>query len=63
MKIYHIEFDIDCAFNFTDSIPNFNNPIYALRDDLSIIGRDRAYQNVFFESLKKAILDTIFKSS
>ena len=47
MKIYHIEFDIDCAFNLTDSIPNFNNLISALGDDLSIIGRDIAYQKVF----------------
>ena len=39
---------MDCAFNLTDSIPNFNSSIYALEDDLSIIGRDRAYQNVFF---------------
>ena len=39
---------MDCAFNLTDRIPNFNSLIYALGDDLSIIGRDRAYQNVFF---------------
>ena len=45
---YNIEFNMDYAFNLTDSIPNFNSPIYALEDDLSIIGRDRAYQNVFF---------------
>ena len=45
---YNIEFNMDYAFNFTDNIPNFNSPIYALEDDLSIIGRDRAYQNVYF---------------